>query len=1282
MKPFNRALLRGALAVVTTAGLLPLSLLAASPASAAGTFVWSTQASYPAVPGISDISCPSTQVCYAVGYNSSGTPDLYQTIDTGQDWTYATLPAAAGGTIACPSTSTCYVGGPADVLVTQDGGQSWTDRSLPANDFEVQLACTTTSTCYVLAFDLTGYALLVTTDAGATWSAAGLPAAASVDAGPGAALACPATGECLLAGDDGNGNAAILATNDSGGTWTTTASFGPGNLDSVVCPSTTTCYATGSASTPPFDTIAAQTTDGGQAWSSITAPQGDILACPSTTTCYAATIGSIQISTDGGQTWTDKAAPTGYDESPLACPTTNNCYTAEVDSEGYQLLVASTDDASTWQSQTSHRGQFGFSDIACTAGTENCFATASGAGLGSGGGVCTGGGCFGGAPSSAMTPYESTDGGSTWIGVSAPAGDTFISGLVCPVISRCYSLAIDSSGNYLVLVTGDSGNTWGPESMPSSDYLSGPIVCPSTSTCYIIGGDTNGPAVVGTNDGGASWTTEPMPSGVLGLSSITCPSAATCYAAGGGDGSSAPAALMVATTDGGSTWAAQPLPGDAVDVGATSCPSTTTCYAIGDDQSADGSQVWPDVYLTTNGGVTWSDAWGAANVPSAITNSALQLTDVACYSLSACLVTGIGAQGGVIGTADGGLTWNAEQLPDGMGALGAVTCPSSTECLLAGQGTGDVGGLVVSGQMPLSVTTSPPAPGTYGAQYSTTLAGSGGVGPYAWAIESGTLPPGLNLDPTTGVISGMPTATGDFGFVVQVEDSKGATATANLAVFMARAATTTAASTTPSSAAVGAPVTYAATVTGAGGTPTGTVTFTVGSTHLCTATLNAGSAACSASNAPAGFPSVTADYTGDVDFTPSSAPTTLAVVAPAPPPPAKALSWQSCTSPGPQQTCTATNAGTTVSAVGVGSITLAKYASDPVGNATSGTGQNPFDIRVAQGSSFTSLVIKACDLGGASRLSWWSPESNFGAGDWVPVYPDPSLNAGCLTVTLNSATGPSVFGLTGTVFAIGVVPPAPLPNDCPLEGTAVGIAAVLIDSSDGYFVAYSNGAVCGYGSAHWRGDLAGARLNSPIIAIETTPDGLGYWLLGADGGVFSFGDARFYGSTGGIKLSAPVVGMAVTPDNKGYWIVAKDGGVFSFGDARFHGSTGNLRLNQPVDGIAVAPGGNGYWLVASDGGVFTFTRDGFYGSLGKVKLQKPIVGMSGTPDGRGYTLVGSDGGVFCFGDAPFYGSLGGGPSRIPVVDLSPAPRNNGYYLVDLVGAVFAFGPGSSYEGAG
>lgn len=57
--------------------------------------------------------------------------------------------------------------------------------------------------------------------------------------------------------------------------------------------------------------------------------------------------------------------------------------------------------------------------------------------------------------------------------------------------------------------------------------------------------------------------------------------------------------------------------------------------------------------------------------------------------------------------------------------------------------------------------------------YSQTLAAAGGVPPYTFSVSGGSLPPGVSLDPATGIISGYPTATGSFAVSFSVSDSQG-----------------------------------------------------------------------------------------------------------------------------------------------------------------------------------------------------------------------------------------------------------------------------------------------------------------------------------------------------------------------------------------------------------------------------------------------------------------------------------------------------------------------------
>ncbi|HTW61905.1 MAG TPA: putative Ig domain-containing protein [Terracidiphilus sp.] len=82
----------------------------------------------------------------------------------------------------------------------------------------------------------------------------------------------------------------------------------------------------------------------------------------------------------------------------------------------------------------------------------------------------------------------------------------------------------------------------------------------------------------------------------------------------------------------------------------------------------------------------------------------------------------------------------------------------------------------------LAVSTSSLPSGTVNMSYSETLAATGGVSPYTWSISVGSLPAGLTLNATTGVISGTPTAAGTSNFTVKVTDSASNTATEGLSI--------------------------------------------------------------------------------------------------------------------------------------------------------------------------------------------------------------------------------------------------------------------------------------------------------------------------------------------------------------------------------------------------------------------------------------------------------------------------------------------------------------------
>src|SRR5882672_11839150 len=96
-----------------------------------------------------------------------------------------------------------------------------------------------------------------------------------------------------------------------------------------------------------------------------------------------------------------------------------------------------------------------------------------------------------------------------------------------------------------------------------------------------------------------------------------------------------------------------------------------------------------------------------------------------------------------------------------------------------GGGGGSTGGPPPPPPAPLGLVTTSLPGGTLGAAYSQTLAATGGIQPYRWTVTSGSLPAGLALNSSTGLISstlgGVQTA---INFTATVSDSQSPAKTA------------------------------------------------------------------------------------------------------------------------------------------------------------------------------------------------------------------------------------------------------------------------------------------------------------------------------------------------------------------------------------------------------------------------------------------------------------------------------------------------------------------------
>jgi hypothetical protein len=71
----------------------------------------------------------------------------------------------------------------------------------------------------------------------------------------------------------------------------------------------------------------------------------------------------------------------------------------------------------------------------------------------------------------------------------------------------------------------------------------------------------------------------------------------------------------------------------------------------------------------------------------------------------------------------------------------------------------------------LSISTTSLPASSEGIPYLAEIDASGGTPPYTWSLAASSLPPGLTMQVSSGLISGTPTSQGDFTFTVDATDS-------------------------------------------------------------------------------------------------------------------------------------------------------------------------------------------------------------------------------------------------------------------------------------------------------------------------------------------------------------------------------------------------------------------------------------------------------------------------------------------------------------------------------
>ena len=330
---------------------------------------------------------------------------------------------------------------------------AWQPSSSGAVAASVTATCPTVTTCYAdnLGSSQYGAVVEVTTDGGATWQAASLPAGTWLTSN----LTCPTAEGCLVGGYAGvpvgaaspsGGTPAIFVTTDGGGDWSTVPL--PGSAAEVVslaCRSATACvgasYGTPTSTARQGAAASVRTTDGGASWSVTPFPGVFVPSNPYGVSCADA--GDCVV-----------VGTTGFGTTPTGSSTASGA------------ALYSVDGGATWSAATVPAGIAVVRAVSCSDEGE-CMAVANGPATVADEAVAS-------SPYGPSTVLVSTDGGRSWttpgaIGL-APADLTAIA---CPTAVDCWAVGHGFSGATTTVPTGiiestdDGGVTWSTETLPT-----------------------------------------------------------------------------------------------------------------------------------------------------------------------------------------------------------------------------------------------------------------------------------------------------------------------------------------------------------------------------------------------------------------------------------------------------------------------------------------------------------------------------------------------------------------------------------------------------------------------------------------------------------------------------------------------------------------------------------------------------------------------------------------------------------------------------------------------
>jgi hypothetical protein len=418
-----------------------------------------------------NLTCPTASTCYVTGDNATSSfgpanyDSLYVSNDGALSWSVLPVPTGVDFTtpLSCASAQSCGAGATFNkqpvYISTSDGGHSFTIDPLPASYGTLySLDCTSSNFCAGLVatsvnvndapFDAT---FLSTTNDGLSFADAALPTGQSMDS-----LACPTSADCVVVG-----------TSDAHG------------ADAL------------------FNGVVAQTSNGGESWTSGALPLGfGIANDPAQISCsdaqHCSILGNIAVAITN---------PPQCSTVPLMVPptATSSPPAALAPQQSPAVQAISQEESAYWAKASALESKSG--SFSCTSG----------------------GGGFG----SVSDIAETSDGGLTWVPEALPssAPEPLLTDIVCASNENCVASgtvavpqrfsdgAIDG-GSAMVMVTNDDGASWNGVVFvaPSNDLAAansgafqavGDVQCPQVNACVALGSSNQGAKTTPVYTGGS-----------------------------------------------------------------------------------------------------------------------------------------------------------------------------------------------------------------------------------------------------------------------------------------------------------------------------------------------------------------------------------------------------------------------------------------------------------------------------------------------------------------------------------------------------------------------------------------------------------------------------------------------------------------------------------------------------------------------------------------------------------------------------------------------------------